>query len=185
MSNSSLFDHPVFCPDSFLQENPAISSSLLAECDYNFDKVKTLIRPALDARDRCQVASFYIQAVATERNAFLLTNLNRSQAPDVTELSSSWLVGRNSTCDIVLLHATISRFHAAIGYLPREGFYLTDLNSANGTWVNHRRLESMQRCPLQDGDLIRISSLDIEFFLSGQLQRPKRPNQAVAEDLRD
>lgn len=164
MSHPSLSDSLEYSPEHFLSENPILSSQLLADLDQDIDRVKTLLRPALNAQQRCQTADFYIQAVTTGRTAFLITNLSHLRSELVTETASSWLIGRNSTCDISIRNLSISRFHAAIGFNGTEGFYLTDLNSANGTWINRRRIDPMQRMPLHDGDLIRVASYRIEFF---------------------
>jgi hypothetical protein len=161
--------------DYFLKRNPVISSQLLLDLDQNLDQLRTLLEPALNARNRCQVADFYIQAVTTGRNAFLMTNLMPTQPDLITDIASNWLIGRHSTCDIVLRSISMSRFHASIGFTPSEGFYLTDLNSTNGTWVNRRRLEPLQRVWLQDGDLLRFSSYRAEFFWTAQGTAPQRP----------
>lgn len=177
MSHSSLPNALASSSDHFLRKNPELSSQLLAELDHNLDRVKTLLEPALTAPERCQSAEFYIQAVTTGRKAFLITNLSHLRGDLVTETASNWLIGRNSTCDITIRHLGISRFHAAIGFSPSEGFYITDLNSANGSWVNKQRLEALQRRPLQDGDLIRLASYRFEFFVSGHVD----PTAAEAE----
>ncbi len=65
----------------------------------------------------------------------------------------------------------MSRRHAVIGHCP-SGFYIADLGSLNGTWVNQRRLIPSQRALLQDGDLIRFGVLGIEFFLSKRNNQP-------------
>jgi pSer/pThr/pTyr-binding forkhead associated (FHA) protein len=67
-----------------------------------------------------------------------------------------WLViGRGRSADLVIAEPTISRAHAAIGY-EREGFYLQDLGSTNGTLVNGARIE---RQPLKPGDQIQMGRL--------------------------
>lgn len=168
MLNQSLPSSSESLPDQFLKQNPVLSVQLLADLDQDLDQVRTLLYPALNAQHRCQAAEFYIQAVTTERTAFLITNLSHSRGGLITETASNWLIGRNSTCDISIRHMSISRFHAAVGFTATDGFHITDLNSANGSWVNRRRLDPMQRMRLRDGDLIRIASYRIEFFWSGQ-----------------
>jgi pSer/pThr/pTyr-binding forkhead associated (FHA) protein len=61
----------------------------------------------------------------------------------------------------------VSRCHAVIGHHPNDGFYIMDLGSSNGTFVNRSRLIPLQQRPLNDGDLIDFSKSRVEFFISG------------------
>ncbi len=125
----------------------------------------TLIEPILQALDRCSITPFYIQAIATGETPFLVSNLSDAQALAVIEQTSSWLIGRSTSCTIAVTERSVSRCHAAIGYYPSGDFYITDVGSSNGTRVNRRRLAPLERQLLQDGDLIELGSLCIEFFL--------------------
>jgi pSer/pThr/pTyr-binding forkhead associated (FHA) protein len=62
-------------------------------------------------------------------------------------------IGRLDTNDIMIPEQHVSRQHAVINY--RDGiFMITDLGSANGTFVNDRQLEAA--FPLASGDEIRL-----------------------------
>jgi pSer/pThr/pTyr-binding forkhead associated (FHA) protein len=62
-------------------------------------------------------------------------------------------IGRSSTNDISIPERHVSRQHAVIAF--RDGiFTLADLGSANGTFVNDRRLTDP--FPLAHGDIIRL-----------------------------
>ncbi len=62
-------------------------------------------------------------------------------------------IGRQETNDIWIPEQHVSRQHAVINY--RNGiFMITDLGSANGTFVNDQRLEDA--FPLASGDEIRL-----------------------------
>lgn len=68
-----------------------------------------------------------------------------------------WLViGRGRGADLVLAEPTISRAHAAIGNDPQQGFFVEDLGSTNGTWLNGQRRE---RSRLSNGDEIQMGRL--------------------------
>ena len=71
----------------------------------------------------------------------------------------SYVLGRQDTADIVLHNSTVSRAHARIEW---DGgvFYITDLNAANGTFINKARI---QRAPLTDGDVVSIGPFDMVF----------------------
>lgn len=151
----------------FLEQNPSISESLIEELGQNLCQVATLIEPILDAPNRCEISSNYIQAVTTGRTTFLTTNLTNVHSTQVTEMASSWLIGRSSNCAIAILEKSISRCHAVIGHHPHEGFSIMDLGSSNGTWVNRSKLVPLQQQFLKDGDLIEFNKTRAEFFISG------------------
>lgn len=64
------------------------------------------------------------------------------------------LIGRSPECDIVLPDRQVSRRHARV-FRVGEDFYVEDLGSKNGTWVNGEPLRAPRR--LEDGDEIQIA----------------------------
>jgi len=73
----------------------------------------------------------------------------------------SWVViGRGRGADVVIAEPTISRAHAAIGH--DGGFFVQDLGSTNGTWVNGSR---EKKAPLKDGDEIQMGKLRLRVSL--------------------
>ncbi len=64
------------------------------------------------------------------------------------------IVGRDESSDIILAERQISRQHIRI---YREGgqFYVRDLDSRNGTWINGQPLKGS--CELHDGDEIQLA----------------------------
>jgi hypothetical protein len=72
-------------------------------------------------------------------------------------------LGGNDKNDIVLSDEFISSEHASIRY--RDGtFFITDLDSSNGTFVNKFEPEDrIDRVELKDGDDIRIGQMHIKF----------------------
>ena len=69
-------------------------------------------------------------------------------------------IGRRPDSDVFLDDVTVSRDHAL---LVRRGadFYLDDLGSLNGTYVNRRRIESHR---LEDGDEIQIGKYKLSYL---------------------
>jgi pSer/pThr/pTyr-binding forkhead associated (FHA) protein len=70
------------------------------------------------------------------------------------------LIGRSPDCDIFLDDVTVSRKHAE---LTRSGdrFTIADLGSLNGTFVNRRRIESVE---LDDDDEVQIGKYRLTFL---------------------
>lgn len=148
----------------FLKSYPAISRSLLLDCEHDISKVSTLVEPILDAPQRC-ATSYYIQALTTGRTAFLTTNLTGTKDAQITAIASTWLVGRSRNCAIMVPHPSVSRCHAVIAHSAAEGFYIMDVGSSNGTFSNRQRLPVLERQALKDGDVLAFSHLQVEFFV--------------------
>ncbi len=147
-----------------LHDHPHLASLLLPGCKAGLNQVTDLISPLLDNPARGSVADRYIQAITTGYTTFLATNLVDEAAVHITMPASSWMIGRNPDCTIVVSEPSVSRRHAVIGFSVTEGFYVVDIGSANGTRVNRRKLLLSERVSLQDGDLLELGNLKIEFF---------------------
>lgn len=74
-------------------------------------------------------------------------------------------LGRDDVCDIVIPHRQISRQH--ICFRREHGaYFVEDLNSKNGTWVNGHRIEGSRE--LSDGDEIHIAlTVKLRYYGSG------------------
>ena len=64
--------------------------------------------------------------------------------------------------DYAINSRNVSRFHAK---LEKEGdqFYLMDLNSTNGTFINGKRLGSNERELIEMGDVIAFADVSYRF----------------------
>jgi serine phosphatase RsbU (regulator of sigma subunit)/pSer/pThr/pTyr-binding forkhead associated (FHA) protein len=79
------------------------------------------------------------------------------------------ILGRHPNCQIVLQNNVVSRHHAQI--LESHGtFYVEDLRSRNGTYVNANKIES--RTELHDGDEIRLCDIVLQFVLFPSATHP-------------
>lgn len=147
------------------EQQELLGKAMLADSISSLDRARMMASFILDVRKRCQLSSYYIQAITSGQKTFLSTNLI-CKAVQVTPVALAWSIGRNSNCAIAIRHRSISRCHAMIGQYAENSFYIADLGSSNGTWLNRRRLASMERRSLRDGDMIRLGSLDLEFFIA-------------------
>jgi ABC-type multidrug transport system ATPase subunit len=68
-------------------------------------------------------------------------------------------LGRDPRNDVVLDHPMISRFHAALEW-QAGSWYVKDLGSSNGTFVNER---AVQQSELHVGDTLHIGSYEFQF----------------------
>lgn len=112
----------------------------------------------------------YIQAKVSGDRVELTTNLIGGQTQTLTQPQNTWTIGRDSRqVGIPLQDKRLSRCHAAIRYIENQGFYLIDLNSSNGSFINNDRLREPRR--LQEGDRIRLGGLTIAFFTGSTQQQ--------------
>lgn len=108
--------------------------------------------------------NYYIQGVIQGGLVYIITNLLGRESQALFQSQRVWTIGRNREAALPLRDRALSRRHAVILYVPKEGFYLIDLNSMNGTFVNGVRIRQRQR--LKDGDRLRMGSLEFSFFTS-------------------
>jgi signal transduction histidine kinase len=74
-------------------------------------------------------------------------------------------IGRNPTNDFVLSDDTISRFHCEI-FLKEEHYYIRDLHSSHGTFVNEVR--NNLEMQLENDNLIRLGQTVLVFKKEGK-----------------
>ncbi len=77
------------------------------------------------------------------------------------DLNGTCSIGRAPDNALSLADNEVSRRHAIIQAQGEREFWLVDLGSANGTYVNGRRISQSVR--LHNGDIIRIASNELEF----------------------
>jgi len=79
--------------------------------------------------------------------------------------NQSMVVGRGEDCDIVLPERQVSRQHIRI-YHEDDTYYLQDLDSRNGTWINGVQMKGTHR--LEDGDQISLAlAIRLQFIGTG------------------
>ena len=69
-------------------------------------------------------------------------------------------IGRSPDAGVFLDDVTVSRNHALL-VRRKDGFYIDDLGSLNGTYVNRRRIESHR---LADGDEIQVGKYKLSYL---------------------
>ena len=69
-------------------------------------------------------------------------------------------IGRSPDAEVFLDDVTVSRNHALV-VRRRDGCYIDDLGSLNGTYVNRRRIESHR---LQNGDELQVGKYKLTYL---------------------
>lgn len=76
-------------------------------------------------------------------------------------LKSTTMIGRNTEHNVLTIHETfVSAEHALIQQY-KDRYWISDLKSRNGTFVNDMRIED--ETPLTNGDKIKIGSVVLRF----------------------
>lgn len=101
------------------------------------------------------------QANESEGVMFFLTSVGRKAEWHILPVKGKREIhiGRNESCDIVLNHVGVSKFHADIKWNGKN-YELVDRDSTNGTFVNGRRYSKKI---LQEKDLIIITNAKLIF----------------------
>jgi hypothetical protein len=84
-------------------------------------------------------------------------------------IRGSIIVGRETSCDIVVADRQVSRHHARLTSV-QGGVYLEDLQSKNGT--HHNGIPVTEAVFLQDGDVIQVALAQRFVFLSSDSTIP-------------
>ncbi|NMM98882.1 FHA domain-containing protein [Bifidobacterium olomucense] len=83
--------------------------------------------------------------------------INRVHGSFNPETDATGLIGRDPACLIQINDVLVSRRHCSLE-ATGNGILLTDLNSANGTYVNGRRVAKIW---LEEGDVVTVGNTDL------------------------
>jgi diguanylate cyclase (GGDEF)-like protein len=108
-------------------------------------------------------------AKAKEQEACLIIIRGTPQGHRFFLTADEMTIGRDASADICLADQSISRKHAKV--LKSDGKYkMTDLGSANGTWINDRRVAPGDTFSLNKEDMVRMGSSILKFLPAGELE---------------
>jgi adenylate cyclase len=86
---------------------------------------------------------------------------------------NTWRIGRTGENDIVLLNEWVSRQHALVQRMENGDYYLFDLGSRNGTFLNGARVTVP--VVLNNGDRISFGDFHISFHGPEKVEKPPEP----------
>ncbi len=106
---------------------------------------------------------YYVQAVVDGETVYVTTNLRDGKSQSLRQSQNTWTIGRDRNSGININSKYVSRRHAAIRYI-KQGFYLVDFNSTNGTYINGEQIYRPTK--LEEGDIIRVGNITFSFFIN-------------------
>ncbi len=97
-------------------------------------------------------------------------------SPDMEPIT----IGRNPGSTVYSKETTVSRNHGRIGW-DDEGYYIKDLGSSNGTFINNERT---RRAVIREGDVVRCGEVLEIHSKHGDLADPKKRTAALPPEDR-
>ena len=112
--------------------------------------------------DTCEPTILLSPKKADERNACLLWDEEEKPKRHVLDKEIQISGKLASAADICLRHPAVSRIHARIRR-DENDYFLSDLNSKNGTFLNGRILEPEREYLLHNDDRISIAGTELQY----------------------
>ena len=98
------------------------------------------------------------------RDRLILVSISAARNGDILPVNNGDILGREYVGkDLLTVYDKVSRKHAKIIFFGGE-WTIEDLNSTNGTYVNDRKLEPGEKCPLKAKNIIALSK-SCEFLV--------------------
>ena len=100
------------------------------------------------------------EAVRLKQRIARLISSSLENHMEIPITKDGFIIGKNaSMVDAQIVSPTLSRMHCRID--NEDGiYYVTDLNSTNGTYINGKKITSNSRCSVDDGDTITLANID-------------------------
>jgi hypothetical protein len=165
-----------------MQEREEVARRLRRGCEQerlSLDTFSERVERAFTASSRAQLdelvadlpSSRGLLARCVAWSSRLATRVEEAwEEPRIERLSlpaeaGTFVFGRARSSDCVLADPTVSRTHAWLRHVSGGGWWLRDLASSNGTWVNgHRVVEEVEVRP---GDRVSFGSLRYRLTAPG------------------
>ena len=101
-------------------------------------------------------------AAVSEKPRGILVYEGREDYPDFELDEVICVIGKSHRARMQIERDTVSHFHAKIEYA--DGYYIEDMNSTNGTFVNDEIVNYRERRLLCTGDVIRFADVKYRFL---------------------
>ncbi len=96
-----------------------------------------------------------------------IVSLNAPARVEIRITKDEFILGKKAdkVDGVLSFNDKISRVHCKINRKDDQ-FFITDLHSANGTYVNRMRLQPEQPNPIKNGDVVRLANSDFQIVIS-------------------
>ncbi len=134
--------------------------------DYSKDMYYQQERPCRASGSYGQYGSQIIRPVQQVLQPVLtVTSINSPVHVTLSVNQPEFLIGKNpNMVDGAVIHnPAISRIHCKITFVQGK-YYLTDVGSANGTFINQQKIDNQQMVEIKNGDYLKLANS--EFIIS-------------------
>lgn len=127
----------------------------------NGEKISPSETYILKPKDSIQLASTNGILIVVEEMKNELVVDKEINIVEKLKLKSQVIIGRAKECDVVLNSGSVSRQHAKVVKNSNGVYFIKDLNSLNGTFVNGRKTEGKTK--IEESDKIFIGKLQLSL----------------------
>lgn len=102
----------------------------------------------------------------TQGNQLQIVSINMSNKVVINVTKDEFVIGKkfDEVDGVISNNKMISRIHCKIIKNDSQ-YYILDLHSANGTYVNCVKLEENKPCLIKNGDIIRLANMDFKVLI--------------------
>lgn len=162
----------IFCnPKIFLEIEEKIlalwekAKEILLNSQKKEDEIPMVVHPEDNEEEEMEITIHPTICLATEfgESRGVLVHEGIGAYPDFELKEEMGMVGKNPKARLQINKETISQFHAKIEYINHT-YYIEDLNSTNGTFVNDEMLNYKEKRVLTSGDILRFADVRYRFL---------------------
>ncbi|MDQ2983619.1 MAG: FHA domain-containing protein [Actinomycetota bacterium] len=151
----------VYCPECGFQNLETANycsrcGTLLIQDEPGGDTTMSLTPEEID-----QDSSAPLEELAEEGPALVVRSGGGRAGEHFLPRGERTTIGRSPECDVFLDDVTVSRKHAEL-VKKGDDFYIEDLGSLNGTFLNRRRID--QPAEVENGDELQIGKYRLSFI---------------------
>lgn len=96
-----------------------------------------------------------------------LVTMNSQNRMELLVNKPEFVIGKKASAvdGVVSFNKMISRVHCKITHVNSQ-YFIEDLQSANGTYVNNKKLQPNQKQAIINGDIVRLANSDFQVVMS-------------------
>ncbi|UYV82969.1 SLC4A1AP, partial [Cordylochernes scorpioides] len=116
------------------------------------------------------------------KNGLIINQIDLTKSPYI-------VFGRLENCDVSLEHPSISRYHAIVQYKVSDddskGYYIYDLGSTHGTFVNKLKIAPKVYVRLKVGYVIKFGGSTRMFILQGPEEDEEPESELTVTEIKE
>jgi pSer/pThr/pTyr-binding forkhead associated (FHA) protein len=136
-----------------------------AECGHPLQEDVTVTLPPIEAEEEVHDEFPFPHDELEAGQALLLVKRGPNAGSTFLLDQDSTTVGRSTDGDVFLDDVTVSRKHAIFERRTGEAWFVRDVGSLNGTYVNGEQVDETK---LASGDEVQIGRFKVTFFAAGE-----------------